>query len=163
MNKAFRDGRRDHALEGVDLGALADCVGPVVRLLRNHLAARILQAFEPFGLRTGSFSAMALIAANPGCAQSNIAREIGLDKSVVVALVDALEARGLAERMRSTCDRRRNALTLTPAGHALLQEMKTIALKVEQPVRQALTAEEMKTLIHLNRKALQALVASDDG
>jgi DNA-binding MarR family transcriptional regulator len=120
-------------------------------------------AFEPYGLRTGSFSTMALIAANPGCSQSDIARETGVDKSVVVALVDLLEARGLAERTRSTRDRRRNALTLTAAGRAQLREMHGLALEVEAPVRAALSEAEMETLIHLNRKALQALVASDGG
>jgi DNA-binding MarR family transcriptional regulator len=161
MNKAYRRNEADQALESVDLGVLADAVGPVIRLLRNHLASRIIAAFEPYKLRTGSFSTMALIAANPGCSQADIARETGVDKSVVVALVDLLEARGLAERTRSTSDRRRNALSLTPAGETLLAEMHEIALCVEAPVRAALTADELETLLHLNRKALQALVASE--
>jgi DNA-binding MarR family transcriptional regulator len=163
VNKAYQREEKDQALEGVDMGVLGSSLGPVVRLLRNHLASRIMLAFEPYGLRTGSFSTMALIAANPGCSQSDIARETGVDKSVVVALVDLLEARGLAERTRSTRDRRRNALTLTAAGRAQLREMHGLALEVEAPVRAALSEAEMETLIHLNRKALQALVASDGG
>lgn len=163
MAMALQDKQRDQSLESVDLGVLADALGPVVRLLRNHLTSRIMDAFEPYGLRTGSFSTMALIAANPGCAQSDIARETGVDKSVVVALVDALEQKGLAERARSPQDRRRNALTLTEKGHTLLHEMHQVALAVEKPVRDVLTAEEMATLIQLNRKALQALVGMDQG
>jgi DNA-binding MarR family transcriptional regulator len=162
-NKAYQRSENEQALEGVDLGVLASSLGPVVRLLRNHLASRIMLAFEPYGLRTGSFSTMALIAANPGCSQSEIARETGVDKSVVVAVVDLLEERGLAERTRSTEDRRRNALTLTEAGHARLIEMHELALSIEAPIRAALSEEEVATLIHLNRKALQALVASDQG
>ena len=158
---AVHEKQRDHALDGVDLGVLAGALGPVVRLLRNHLASRIVEAFGPYDLRTGSFSTMALIAANSGCAQSDIARETGVDKSVVVALVDALEQKGLAARTRSPHDRRRNALTLTEKGHALLHEMHQIALAVEKPVRDVLTPEEMETLVSLNRKALQALVGSE--
>lgn len=163
MSKALQEKQRDHTLEGVDLGVLAGSLGPVVRLLRNHLASRIMEAFEPYELRTGSFSTMALIAANPGCSQSDIARETGVDKSVVVALVDALEARGLAERSKSSRDRRRNSLNLTQKGVELLHEMNQIALQVEKPIRSALAADEVETLIHLNRKALQALVESDPG
>jgi DNA-binding MarR family transcriptional regulator len=160
-SKAYQRNESDQALEGVDLGVLASSLGPVVRLLRNHLASRIMLAFEPFGLRTGSFSTMALIAANPGCSQSDIARETGVDKSVVVALVDLLEQRGLAERARSTQDRRRNTLTLTAEGHKRLIEMHELALAVEAPIRAALSETEVATLIHLNRKALQALAGAE--
>jgi DNA-binding MarR family transcriptional regulator len=43
-----------------------------------------------------------------------------LNGATVVALVDALESRGLARRVRSRDDRRANAVELTPKGrHAL--------------------------------------------
>lgn len=159
--RGFRGGSSSYTLEGVDLGVLGESVGPAIRQLRNQLIVRIVQAFERFGLRSGSFSTMALIAANPGCAQSDISRETGLDKSVVVALVDELEQRGLAQRMRSQDDRRRNVLTLTDAGRAILAEMTAVVQAVEKPIRAAMSEEEMETMIRLNRKALQALLASD--
>lgn len=152
---------RNQALENVDLGLLGESLGPVIRHLRNHMTIRIVQGLEPFGLRSGSYSTMALIAANPGCAQSDISRETGLDKSIVVALVDELETRGLAQRDRSREDRRRNVLTLTEAGVALLEDMNDVVRAVEGPIREALSSEEMETLIRLNRKALQALIASE--
>jgi hypothetical protein len=55
-----------HAIEAINLGLLGDSIGPAIRLLRNLLSSRIVAAFEPFGLRSGTFSTMALIAANPG-------------------------------------------------------------------------------------------------
>jgi DNA-binding MarR family transcriptional regulator len=149
------------AADGIDLGLLGDSVGPAIRLLRNFLSSRIVAAFEPFGLRSGTFSTMALIAANPGCSQSDIARHIGTDKSIVVAIVDDLERRGLAERQRSTEDRRRNALTLTPAGHELMAEMDRIGREVEGPIRQALTPAELTQLISLSRRAVDALMATE--
>lgn len=161
MAKALHRGGRDHAPEGFDLGVLADSFGPVIRLLRNELITRIVAAFEPYELRTGGFSALALIAANPGCAQADIAREFGVDKSVVVALIDQLEQRGLAERGRSTSDRRRNTLTLTAKGEALLHEMDVLGRSVEAPIRAALTPQEASELIRLGRKAYSALIAAD--
>ena len=148
-------------LEGMDLGLLGESIGPAVRHLRNLLTSRIVAAFEPYGLRSGSHSTMALIAANPGCSQSEIARNIGTDKSIVVAIVDDLERRGLAERQRSTEDRRRNALTLTPAGHELMAEMDRIGREVEGPIRQALTPTELTQLISLSRRAVDALMATE--
>jgi DNA-binding MarR family transcriptional regulator len=150
-------------LESVAFGLLGESIGPQIRLLRNLLASRIVAAFEPYGLRSGSFSTMALIAANPGCSQSEIARHIGTDKSIVVAIVDDLEKRGLAERHRSTKDRRRNALVLTKAGHALLHELNGIGTRVEEPIRAALDDEEVEQLIRLSRRAVDAMMAAAAG
>jgi DNA-binding MarR family transcriptional regulator len=147
----------------MDLGLLGDSIGPAIRLLRNVLASRIVAAFEPFGLRTGTFSTMALIAANPGCSQSEIARHIGTDKSIVVAIVDDLERKGLAERRRSTEDRRRNALTLTEQGHAVMKELDRIGREIEKPIRGVLSPTEVDQLIRLTRRAVDALMAVEPG
>jgi len=145
---------------GMDLGLLGENVGPTARLLRNILTSRIMTAFEAFGLRSGTFSTMALIAANPGCAQADIAREIAIDKSIVVAIVDDLERGGLAARKRSTEDRRRNTLVLTEKGQALMDELNGIAREVEAPLRDALSARELQTLVSLMRRAVDALAAA---
>jgi DNA-binding MarR family transcriptional regulator len=149
------------ALEVMDLGLLGDSIGPAIRLLRNLLSSRIVAAFEPFGLRSGTFSTMALIGANPGCSQSEIARHIGTDKSIVVAIVDDLERKGLAERRRSTEDRRRNALTLTEAGERVMKELDRLGRQVENPIRASLSPQEVEQLIHLTRRAVDALMATE--
>lgn len=152
-----------HSAEVVDLGMLDESIGPAVRLLRNLLSSRIVAAFEPFGLRSGTFSTMALIAANPGCSQSEIARHIGTDKSIVVAIVDDLERKGLAARRRSTEDRRRNALTLTDEGSRVMAELGRLGREVESPIRAALSQREVEQLIQLTRRAVDALMATEPG
>ena len=153
----------DRPDEGVDFGLLGESIGPGVRLLRNLLSSRIVVAFEPYGLRPGTFSTMALISANPGCSQSDIAKHIGTDKSIVVAIVDDLEQRGLAERRRSTQDRRRNALTLTLDGEALMQELHKIGQTVEKPIRAKLNRQEMAQLISLTQRAVDAILEDEQG
>lgn len=148
-------------LEGMDLGLLGDSVGPAIRHLRNLLTSRILTAFEPYKLRSGTHSTMALIAANPGCSQSDIARNLATDKSIIVAIVDDLEKGGLAARQRSTRDRRRNALVLTDKGRALLTELDNLGRSVESPIREALSPQEYEQLIRLTRRAIDALMATE--
>jgi len=145
------------------LGMIGESVGPAVRLLRNILTARIAAAFEPFGLRQGSFSTLALIGANPGCSQADIVREIAMDKSLVVGILDDLERRGLARRERSAEDRRRNRLFLTDAGAACARDLRDIADTVEDPIRAALSPAEMEALVRLTRRAVDALQASEPG
>lgn len=148
-------------LDSMELGLLGDSLGPGTRRLRNLLTSRILVAFEPYKLRSGTHSTMALIAANPGCSQSDIARNLGTDKSIVVAIVDDLEKRGLAARQRSTEDRRRNTLVLTDEGRALLMELDNLGRSVESPIREALSPEEFGQLIHLTRRAIDAMMAAE--
>ncbi len=147
--------------EGVNYGLLGESIGPGVRLLRNLLSSRIVTAFEPYGMRSGTFSTMALISANPGCSQSDIAKHIGTDKSIVVAIVDDLEQRGLAERKRSVHDRRRNALTLTPEGEVLMKEMHRIGQAIEKPIRAKLSRQEVALLISLTQRAVDAMLEDE--
>jgi len=146
----------------MDWGVLRGGVGTGVRLLRNELTGRIMDAYAPFGLRSGAVSVMALIEANPGCSQSEIAREVAMDDSAMVAIIDELERRGLAVRSRSTQDRRRNSLSLTPEGQRLLIEMVRCAMSVEKPIHDALSAEELETLINLLRRASSAMAVDPD-
>lgn len=51
--------------------------------------------------------------------QKMLATRLGLDPTIVVALVDELEDRALLARERDPDDRRRHRLRLTPAGRKL--------------------------------------------
>jgi DNA-binding MarR family transcriptional regulator len=64
------------------------------------------------------------ISAGPLCA-SDLAREVSLSKATVTGILDRLEGRDLVRRTRSTDDRRRVLLVLTPAGCELLKRVPT--------------------------------------
>lgn len=149
--------------DALRLGLHAARIGFRVRLLHHLMSHRVEAAFAPYKLRPGSLTTMILIAANPGYSQIGLARIGSLDKSKVVAIVDDLEARGLAIRGRSTSDRRRNALVLTRAGEELMQEMHRVAMATEQPIRDALSAREIEQLHELLERAYQAVAAVENG
>lgn len=140
-------------------GPLERAIGPRVRILRNLLTVRSIGVLAPFGLRTGALTAMSLISANEGCSQADLARELGLDKSAVVAIVDDLEKGSLAVRDRSAKDRRRNRLSLTPKGEQTMLAMYEAAVGREHPVRAALTPAEYEQLLTLLDRAYDALLA----
>lgn len=135
------------ATEGdIRLGRLGDFVGFRLRRIQNQLSRQFAQVTDRYQLRQGLFSALAIISANPGLSQVTLAREVGLDKSMAVAVVDELEARGWAERRRSTVDRRRHALFTTPAGETWLAEMFAALEDVEHDVLDALGDEDRRVL-----------------
>src|SRR5690242_19043746 len=91
-------------------GRLDGFVGPKVRLMWKTLNARMVNSIAPFGVRSGSYSTLALVSANPGCSQNQVARYMGMNKSAMVAILDELEDRRLLSRLRPAHDRRRHAL-----------------------------------------------------
>ena len=70
-----------------------------------------------------------LIGANPGVSQVTVAAALGMDRATMMAVVDKLEDRGLVLRKRSSMDRRRQELLLTPAGKRML---KTLKARIEE-------------------------------
>lgn len=88
-----------------------------------------------------------LLQLNPGVSQVAIAGALGMDRPTMMAVTDRLEARGLVTRMRSTVDRRRQELHLTPAGRALLTKLKKRIALQEQRIRALLTPAEFTSLV----------------
>jgi DNA-binding MarR family transcriptional regulator len=154
------DDIEEPGLQGLDWGLFSDRIGPMVRLLRNELTVRITGAQAPFGVHSGGLSAMVLIHANPGCSQQDLARELALDKSMMVAIIHDLEKSGLATRTRSTADRRRNSLALTEEGGRVMQAMLVCVRAVEQPIQDALDLGEYALLIRLLKRSHAALLVN---
>ena len=65
-----------------------------------------------------------LINANPGVSQVSVAAALGMDRATMMAITDRLEEQGLVIRKRSSVDRRRQELYLTPAGISRLRKVK---------------------------------------
>lgn len=141
----------------LDRGLLADRVGPRIRLLRNLLTARVTLALEPFELRSGALTAMALIASNRGCSQMELAREMGMEKSAVAGIVDELVKRRLVVRDRSAHDRRRNHLSMTAKGERTMRTMHAAAAAQEEALEGAFTAPEYAQLLAFLDRAYAAL------
>ncbi len=130
----------------VKLGRLGDFVGFRMRRVQEQLSRDFRQAISDWGLRSGLFSSLAIISANPGISQNELAGAAGLDKSVAVALIDEMEQRGWAQRERSKEDRRRHALYITEEGQVRLDELFDILEHTENVVLQQLSPAELALL-----------------
>lgn len=91
------------------------------RMKRAYLLIQddMADTLAPYGLRTGTFSALAVVVANPGISQSKLSEVLNIKRSGVVVVVDELERAGALKRKAVKGDRRRNALTITAAGRRL--------------------------------------------
>jgi len=97
---------------------LADDAGHLMARIAEALGSRHLLALAELGLSLRSFGVLAL-ACETARDQISISRLTGIDRTSVVAIVDDLEAAGLALRRRSPVDRRARLVEPTSEGRAL--------------------------------------------
>jgi DNA-binding MarR family transcriptional regulator len=88
-----------------------------------------------------------LINANPGVAQVSLAAALGMDRATMMAVTDRLEDRNLLVRKRSTVDRRRQELYLTPAGQSALRKAKARIGEHEQRFKRMFKPSELAALL----------------
>lgn len=124
--------------------------------LLNWVAARSRTRFAAglaeIGLHLREFAALNIVAAKPGLTQHDLAAAAGIDSSTLVATLDALEQRGLAERRILPEDRRKRAIHLTPEGEAALRRGRGLAKRLGDELFGALDADERAQFELLLRK-----------
>jgi DNA-binding MarR family transcriptional regulator len=124
--------------------------------LLNWVAARSRTAFaaalERQGLHLREFATLSIVAARPGLTQHELAQASEIDASTLVATLDGLEARGLAERRIDPQDRRKRAIHLTPEGERTLAAGRGAAQQIADESFGALNAAERKRFDALLRK-----------
>jgi DNA-binding MarR family transcriptional regulator len=102
-------------------------------------------------LSPGRVGILLLIEANPDVTQSRLAQAVSLDRSTMVGVLHALEAKRLVERRRGD-DRRTNGLRLTSEGRALVAKLKRRIQRHERRVAGRLTTAERAQLMALLEK-----------
>jgi len=88
---------------------------------------------------------------------SQLAGMLSLDESTVTRLVDKLEGAGLAERRRSTSDRRSTSVAITRSGREIVACAREHQRAFMAEVLSVLEPEERAELIRLTGKAAEAI------
>ena len=137
---------------GLDLDCLPTLIGFNIRRAQIALWRDFNRSFSDGEVRPGVFSAMLLANANPGIAQIDIANQLGIDKASVVSLIDRMEHAGWVERRRSTEDRRRQGIFLTPEGVKTCRSLKKEMIEHERKFVSRYSEQELRLLISLLRR-----------
>ena len=131
-------------------------VGFLLAQLGTHAHRRFAERLVRLGLHPRHYGMLSHLAASEGQSQQALSTALGLHRSGVVALVDDLEQRGLAERRRHPSDRRAYALYLTPRGRAALADLQRIAEEHEAELLTALDTFERSHLISLLQRVAES-------
>jgi DNA-binding MarR family transcriptional regulator len=143
---------RAQAGVGIDLDCLPTLLGFNIRRAQIALWRDFNRNVAEGYVRPGVFSALLLANANPGIAQIEIGNQLGIDKASVVTLVDRMEDAGWVKRKRSTDDRRRQGIFLTPAGAKTCRSLKKEMIDHERKFVARFTEQELRNLIALLRR-----------
>ena len=84
--------------------------------------------------------------------QAELAKQLGVDRTVMVYLVDDLERAGLVERLPDPNDRRSRLIRATEVGLERLAAKQTAISAAESELLAALTADEQKSLREMLRE-----------
>jgi DNA-binding MarR family transcriptional regulator len=138
---------------------LPDALASRLGYLLKHAQQQLMQAAGPamaaFGIDGRELAVLSVLAADLPLSQHEAARQLGVDRTTMVALIDALEAKGLVGRHRSEHDRRKNIVQLTPAGQDCLRG----AAKARDEIEREFLAPLGDTLSRQFVRALQILAA----
>lgn len=107
--------------------------------------SKALEQIDREGFEPHHYSVLAMLGEDVRETQSTIADALDLDPSRLVALLDALEERGLVARQRDPHDRRRHVVSITPAGKRQLQRLRTIVRQLEAEFFAPLAADDRET------------------
>jgi DNA-binding MarR family transcriptional regulator len=131
------------------LGALQDILGLRIRLAHGAAQRHFADHFTHLGLTQKQVSVLWLTGDTPGIAQTDLARTLQMDRATTMAIVHALEKRGLLARDRSGSDARRIGLALTTDGARLLVEARAAIAEHERWLNDRFTQREQATLARL--------------
>jgi len=107
-------------------------LGYLLKHAHLELDAATTRALEPFGFDPRSLGVLRVLASREPNSQQEIAHLFGVDRTTMVALIDALENAELVSRHASIDDRRRNVIELTSKGSDIFAQAEAAAKAAEE-------------------------------
>ena len=126
--------------------------------LGAQVSARLADRLAELDLTRAQLGVLRLVEQAPGTSQQAVAGRLGVAPSRVLKLVDELEQQGLIERRPNRRDRRRHQLHIAKSAEDRVAAIRAAVQAHEAQLGQALTPDELDTLVGLLRK-LEAVYA----
>ncbi len=111
------------------------------RLVGERLAAE--------GMRRWHFAVLAALADAGDASQAELSRRTGIYRSDMVAVLNDLSDASCVSRAPDPVDRRRNVITLAPAGRRRLERLETLIADAQRELLAPLNPDQQKQLTEL--------------
>ena len=137
--------------------------GLLLALLGQEAMRRLRAAHTAHNLKPRQFQVLGLLHDHGGLAQGDLMREMDVDPSILVTLLNPLEADGLVARERDPADRRRHLVTLTRKGGRALDNASRAQKETEDELFASLSDEQREQLGGLLIALRDGLASETDG
>ena len=121
----------------------------LISRLYGHSFRLLTEGFAAAGGHGYHYRLLAALMEFGPASQATLGRHAGIDRSDVVAALNDLADRGLIERSADHADRRRNVVTMTPAGIAEFQHLDAVVVGIQEAVLAPLSKAERAELMSL--------------
>lgn len=125
-------------------------------LVKAHLSilGQVEAKIDPKGLTGRHYGCLTVIADEGPMTQQRLGERIGVDRTTIVSVVDALESHGFVERRRNPEDRRAYALQVTPKGEKWQRQVTGVINETEAEFLAPLSPAERKQFVELLQRVL---------
>ncbi|MET7388198.1 MarR family winged helix-turn-helix transcriptional regulator [Streptomyces sp. NPDC005529] len=128
--------------------------------LVGRVAARarglVAEALTAEGLKLMHHAVLAASSEYGPVAQAELGRRVAVDPKDMVGILNELQQAGLVLRAPDPADRRKNAITVTPEGTAVLTRCAALAEAANAELLAPLTADEQSQLMVLLKRVHEA-------
>lgn len=126
---------------------LGDFLPYQLSVLANQVSSNLARAYaERFDLSISEWRVMATLGGRDGLSAEAVCRCTAMDKVTVSRAVARLRRSGRLRREVARDDRRRHALSLTPAGRRVYEEIVPMAVAYEQQLLAGLEPAQCQVL-----------------
>lgn len=140
-----------------DAGGIETELGWSLQAVYQGFARTAVTAVDAVPGGPRGYQVLVAVTTEPATSQLLLAQRLGIDKTAMTYVVDALENAGLVQRRANPRDRRVREVLPTDSGRALLARARVALREVEETLMHALDAGERTQLRHLlARVALSA-------
>lgn len=162
---ASKEGRpgasdEDTAREHLDLTALQQTPGFMIRILQLQIFEAFFAFFATLGLSPAEHSILMIVRDNSSVTQTEVAGALKIQLPNLVKILAKLEANGILKRNRSVRDKRAVELNLTPSGRETADDAARLGNDFNAQVLSALSPREQdQFLAMLTRLAAASATA----
>ena len=139
---ASRRSSRNRKPEAVEF-PLAESSGFLVRDANRAFQRLLEKRIAPYGVARGQWYFLRVLWNEDGLSQRELSARVGTMEPTTVIALRTMEKSGLIRRVRSTDDRRRSHVWLTPKAQRLRTELLTLARSITDAAEAGVTPDEL--------------------
>ena len=154
MTTAIRKPRELEPIYDAKTYQPSSSVGYLVNRARTEMLAAMDRELEPLDVTSAQYIIMAHFTHGLVDSVSSLCKGVAYDPGAMTRMIDRLEAKGLARRVRDSEDRRAVKIELTEEGKVLFPKMRVKVVGVVNHMLRDFTKSEARQFENLLQRAL---------